>query len=566
MGPLNEKACSQRWIALTFICLSLLAVSFNDTTINVALPSIAKDMQASASNLMWLVNAYTLVFAALLLPMGSAGDRYGRKLSLLIGLALLSITSTLACYSGSIEVLIAMRGIMGIAAAMIMPSTLSILSATFADKKERSQAIAIWAATFGLGAAGTVLGGWLLENFSSSFIFFANVPLAIIAIIGGYFFISNSKEEHAPPIDLPGVVLSIIGMVALAFGIINAGEIGWNDPSVIESLGTAIVFLAAFWYWESKTKNPMLPLYLFKNRSFSLSNLALVMDVFTLAGISFFFPQFIQTVLGYSAFQSGLAMLPLSAVVVVFSTSSAKLVGRWGTKKVVACALMFSTIGLLFMIAAFGVDTPYLVLLISMILMGIGSGTITGSATDSAMSTVPISKAGVGSATNNATISLGGALGVAVLGSIMNGRYISELNEYADLNLLPLDVYNTIKSGVVGAHQFAVYISHPLVQSQFIIYVDQAFLSGMKSAMLVDAALMLLAAIAVYRFLPDTSQRAKEDGQDSIQREAVTPQQSGTQIVCRTPQGIRKVANTHNYLKSPPALLHWIPLTGQSLS
>ncbi len=287
----------------------------------------------------------------------------------------------------------------------------------------------------------------------------------------------------------------------------------------------AIVFLAAFCFWESKTKNPMLPLYLFKNRSFSVSNMALVMDVFTLAGVSFFFPQFIQTILGYSALQSGLAMLPLSAVVVICSTASAKLVGRWGVKKVIVCALMSSTIGILFMIATFGVDTSYSVLLISMIFMGMGSGTLTGPATDSAMSTVPISKAGVGSATNNATISLGGALGVAVLGSIMNRVYISELGKFSDLNLLPADVYNTIKSGVVGAHQFAAYITHPQVQSQFIVYVDQAFVSGMKSALLVDAALVFLTAIAVYRLLPDTSLRAKEDGVNSVRCEVATPQQ-----------------------------------------
>ncbi len=523
MEPLSEKAHKQRWIALAFICLSLLVISFNDTVINVALPSIARDMHASASDLEWVVDAYILVFAALLLPMGSAGDRYGRKLFLLIGLALLGITSALASYSGSIEVLIVMRGIMGIASAIIMPSTLSILSATFTDKKERSQAIAIWAATFGLGSAGTVLGGWLLERFSSSSVFFINVPLTIIAIIGGYFFISNSKDERAPSIDLPGVVLSIIGLVALTFGIIHAGEIGWNDPSIIKSLGMAIVFLAALCYWESKTKNPMLPLYLFKNRSFSLSTMALAMDLFTLSGIGFFLPQFTQTVLGYSALQSGIALLPLSAIIVIFSTSSAKLAGRWGVKKVVACAIMSSTIGLLFMIATFGLDTSYPALLIAMIFMGIGTGTLTAPATDSAMSTVPISKAGVGSATNNATIQLGGALGVAVLGTIMNGIFISELDRSTVLNLLPVDVYNTIKSGIIGAHQFAAYIFHPQVQSQFIVYVDQAFVSGMKGAMLVDAVLMFLTAITVYRLLPDMSQRTKDKSEESISQRGISP-------------------------------------------
>jgi EmrB/QacA subfamily drug resistance transporter len=341
MEPLNQKAHQQRWIALLFMCLSLLVLSINNNVVNVALPSIARDLHASSSELEWVVDAYVLIFAALLLTMGSVGDRYGRKPFLLIGLGLFALGSALACLTESIGVLILSRGFLGIAGAIIMPTTLSILSSTFEDTKERSQAIALWAATFGLGVGGgPLLGGWLLEHYSWNSVFFANIPLIAITLAGSYIYISNSRDERAHPIDLPGVALSILGLALLVYGIIQAGTAGWDDRNILISLALAAVLLLAFVLWESRYENAMLPLYLFRNRSFSGANLALTMDMFTLFGASFFFSQYFQTVLGYSALQSGLAMLPLAAVLVATSALSARFSERWGIKKVVSGSLL----------------------------------------------------------------------------------------------------------------------------------------------------------------------------------------------------------------------------------
>ncbi len=511
MGPKAQKAYSQRWISLTFLCASLLVLSINNNILNVALPSIARDLHASSSQLQWLIDAYILVFAALLLTMGSLGDRYGRKSFLLAGLALFALGSLLAGLVKSVFILTLLRGFMGVAGAIIMPATLSILSATFGDSKERSQAIALWAATFGLGIGiGPLLGGWLLEHYSWNSIFFANIPLIVAAFAGSFIYVSNSKDEQAPPADFPGVALSIIGLVALLYGIIQAGVKGWTDPDILISLGLALILLAAFGIWERRAKNAMLPLYLFKNMSFSGANLALTMDMFALFGCSFFLSQYLQTVLSYSAFKAGLALLPLALIVVITSALSAKAAERLGIKIVVAGSLIISAVGLLFMTATTGVDTTYATLLMGMAIIGIGTGTATGPATDSVMGAVPVSKAGVGSAMNDTTRELGGALGVAVLGTILNHTFLARLNDLSILRILPSNVYETISSGIEGAHQFATYIPFPLVQEQFIVYVDDAFISGMKEAMIAGAVVMVLTGIVTYIILPAQIERADD--------------------------------------------------------
>jgi len=511
MGPQAQKAYSQRWISLIFLCASLLVLSLNNNIINVALPSIAKDLHATSSQLQWLIDAYILVFAALLLTMGSLGDRYGRKISLLVGLALFALGSMLAGLTKSVFLLILLRGFMGIAGAIIMPATLSILSATFRDSKERSQAIALWAATFGLGIGiGPLLGGWLLVHYSWNSIFFVNIPVIAAAFAGSFIYVSNSKDEQVPPADLPGVVLSIIGLVALLYGIIQAGVKGWTDPYILISLVLAMIFLAAFGLWESRAKNAMLPLYLFKNKSFSGANLALTMDMFALFGCSFFLSQYLQTVLGYSALKAGLALLPLALVVVISSALSARAAERRGIKITVAGSLIISAVGLIFMTATSGVDTAYTTLLIGMIIVGIGMGIATGPATDSVMGAVPVSKAGVGSAMNDTTRELGGALGVAMLGTILNHTFLARLNDLTVLRILPPNIYETISSGIEGAHQFATYIPFPQVQERFIVYVDDAFVLGMKEAMMAGAAVMILTAVITYIILPAQIERAEE--------------------------------------------------------
>lgn len=510
-----KSANSQPWISLIFICLSVLVTSLNNNMLNVALPSIAKDLHASYSELQWAIDAYVLIFAALLLTMGSIGDRFGRKRSLKIGLALFGVSSILAGGATSILSLILIRAFMGICVAMIMPSTLSILTAAFEYPKERSQAIALWAATFGLGIGiGPLLGGWILKHFSWNSIFFANIPLIAVALAGSYIYISESKDEKAPPADMIGVFLSITGMVTLLFGIIQAGVVGWENPKILISLALAAIFLTAFAIWEKRTKNPMLPLYLFKNKSFTGANIAMTFLTFSLFGSSFFLSQYFQTILGYTALQTGLGILPIAIAVVVSSALSAKVSERLGIKFTVVGAILITAIGLIYMAAIAGIATSYGTLLIGMILLGVGLGIAQGPATDSVMGAVPKAKAGVGSAMNDTTRELGGALGVAVLGTISNRDFLAQINRLSIQNILPPDAYQLIQSGIVGAHQFATYIPFPQVQEKFVIYVDEAFVGGMRDAMFIGAAIMVLAAILTYRILPAQIQRAEDTKKD----------------------------------------------------
>jgi len=510
---LPEKSGHQkRWISLLFICISLLVISLNNNILNVALPSIAEDLHASSSQLQWIIDAYILIFAALLLTMGSVGDRYGRKKILLTGLVLFAAGSILAGLSRNTDQLIIMRGFIGVGGAMIMPATLSILTATFQDERERSQAIALWAATFGLGVGiGPLFGGWLLIGFSWNSIFFANLPVIAAAMVGSVIFAQESKDESAPPADVPGVVLSIAGLILLLFGIIQAGVLGWTNSTVLLSLGASAVFLASFVLWERHTKNPMLPMYLFRNPSFTGANLALTLIMFSLFGSNFFLSQYFQIVLGYSAFQAGLAILPLALVVMITSALSAKVAQRIGIKLAVSSSLLIVSMGLSYLALESGLDTSYATLLVGMTAIGVGLGTATGPATDSVMGAVPVSKAGVGSAMNDTTRELGGALGVAVLGSILNTKFLAELDSLTILNLLPTGVYQTIRSGIAGAHQFATYIPFPEIQTRFLNYVDQAFLDGMKQALIAGAAIMILAAVIAQKILPDKILRPEED-------------------------------------------------------
>jgi EmrB/QacA subfamily drug resistance transporter len=444
--------------------------------------------------------------------MGSLGDKLGRKRSLIAGLLLFAIGSILAGLSKSTLQLILMRGFTGIAGAIIMPATLSLVSATFRENKERSQAIALWAATLGLGVGvGPVLGGWLLMHFPWNSVFFVNVPVIGIALAGSIVYVAESRDENAPPADLPGVALSIIGLVLLLFAVIQAGVKGWTDPQILQSMALAVIFLAAFAFWESRARNAMLPIYLFKNMSFTGANFALTMIMFNLFGASFFLSQYFQTVLGHNALQSGLALLPLAAVVVVTSALSNRVADKLGVKMTVAGAILVAAVGLFYLATVSDINTSYPPLLLGMVVIGIGVGTATGPATDSVIGAVPLAKAGVGSAMNDTTRELGGALGVAVLGTVLNGEFLHQLGQLTILDILPPKIYATIASGIVGAHQFATYIPLPQVQQSFIVYVDRAFVSGMKEAMLIGAVIMVASTLVIYLVLPAQIMRPESE-------------------------------------------------------
>ncbi|MCZ2098246.1 MAG: MFS transporter [Anaerolineae bacterium] len=501
-----------RWMGLVFIGISLLVISLDNTILNVALPSISNDLGASASDLQWIVDAYVLVFAALLLTMGAVGDRIGRKRALQFGLVMFGLGSLWAALANSTEMLIAARAFLGIGGATIMPATLSIISATFPDH-ERSQAIAIWAAIFGLGVGvGPVVGGLLLEHYEWNAVFYVNLPVVAVALLGGLFFLADSKDEHAPKPDIPGVLLSIPGLFALVYGIIEAGQGAWTDPHVLLAFGVSAVLLGAFTWWESRSPNAMLPLHFFKNMSFTGANLAMTFIMFSLFGSIFFLSQYLQTVQGYSALEAGLRMVPLAATLAVVSALSARITDRLGTKRTVALGILVSGAGLLYMSQAYHAGSSYATVVVGEIILAAGMGFAVSPATNSIMGAVPISKAGIGSAMNDTTRQLGGALGVAVLGTVMNSRYLEGIAELKTaLPQLPADIYAGISNSIQAAHMIA---ANPKVPAQFGDTIrttaNSAFVAGMNEAMLIGAAIMALNAVIVLLILPSRIRRSAE--------------------------------------------------------
>jgi EmrB/QacA subfamily drug resistance transporter len=510
--PETLPGYATRWRALIFICISLMVVSLDNTILNVALPSISKTLNATASELQWIVDAYVLVFAALLLTVGGLGDRYGRKKSLQIGLVLFGIGSLGAGLSPSTNTLILTRAFLGIAGAAILPATLSIISATF-PANERPRAIALWAAVFGLGVGvGPLIGGALLERFEWNSVFFVNLPIIVIALIGGARSIADSRDEHAPKADIPGVILSITGLFALVYGIIEAGQKGWTEQSVLIAFAAAAVLLGIFGWWEARNPDAMLPMRFFRNMSFTGANTALAFVNFSLFGGVFFLSQYLQTILGYSTLDAGLRTLPLAFVLALVASRSAVVSSRLGTKYTVALGIAIAGAGLLFMSLEFGLDTPYITIAIGQVILAIGMGLAVSPATNSIMSAVPVSKAGIGSAMNDTTRQLGGALGVAILGTFANSQYLAGVAKIKEqIPLMPDAGMEAIKSSIQAAHFVANDPRAALFKDQILKTADAAFVDGMTHAMLVGAIVMFAGALFALVFLPSVAKRMTEE-------------------------------------------------------
>ncbi len=514
----------RRWMGLVFIGISLIVISLDNTILNIAIPSISRTLGATASELQWIVDAYVLVFAALLLTMGGLGDRFGRKKALQVGLVLFGLGSLGAALSPTTGVLIASRAFLGIGGATIMPATLSIISATF-PSNERPRAIAYWAAVFALGVGiGPLIGGWLLERFEWNSVFFVNLPVIIVALIGGAFTLADSKDEHAPKADIPGVILSITGLFTLLYGIIEAGQEGWTNSTVLISFAIAAVLLGTFAWWENRNPNAMLPMRFFTNMSFTGANTALAFVNFSLFGSVFFLSQFLQTIQGYTTFEAGVLGLPLALVLTVVASRSSFVAERLGTKYTVALGVGLAGLGLLFMATTYQADTPYITIAIGQVILAAGMGLAVSPATNSIMASVPIRKAGIGSAMNDTTRQLGGALGVAVLGTFMNNTYLSGVSSLKSMmSLLPPEAYGYVSSSIQAAHIVANNPDMPAVIGNRIIEVsNQAFVSGMDDAMFIGALIMFGAAALALILLPAQARRL-EDDEDETRAPEVVP-------------------------------------------
>lgn len=501
--PTDSFYYAKRWRGLLFIGISVIVLSLDNTILNVALPSIARDLGASSSDLQWIIDGYVLVFAALLLTLGTLGDRVGRKRALQGGLVLFGVGSLAAALSSTTGMLIAARSFLGIAGALMMPATLSIISSTF-QTHERPQAIATWASLFGLGVGiGPVLGGFLVQHFGWHAVFLINLPVIAVALIGGQIYLGETREPNAPPPDIVGSVLSIAGLFALIYGIIEAGVVGWGESNVMLSLAAAVVLIVVFAIWESRTPHPMLPLSFFRNPAFTGANITLTLLTFALFGAVFFTPQFLQSVLGYPAFSAGLLLLPLAITLTFVTSRSARVAQRLGTKRTVALGVGIAGTAFLYMSFAYRVDTTYFPwVLIGQVLQAAGIGLAISPATNAVMSSVPVAKAGVGSAMNDTTRQLGGALGVAVLGTVATGLYVTGVMPLQG-QLTP-EAFSAVAAGLQTAISPATEaLIGPALFPQVKATAEAAFMTGMNQAFFVGALVMYASAVFALLVLPD---------------------------------------------------------------
>src|SRR5262245_47348004 len=357
--PIDPKVHARRWLILATLCISLLIITLDNTILNVAIPSMIEELHASNSDIQWILDAYVLVFAGLLLTTGSLSDRYGRRGALQTGLVIFSLGSVSAAMSNSTTQLIFSRAFMGIGGALIMPATLSILANVFRDPRERGRAIAVWAGFSGLGVAiGPVTGGLLLRHFDWSSVFWVNLPIGAIALVAGYFFVPTSRDPNQGRLDLVGAALSIVGLGALLFGIIEGPTYGWTDPLVMGGFGLGVALLATFIAWELHTPNPMLDMRFFKNARFTAANSAITMTFFALFGSMFLMTQYWQFVHGYSPLGAGVRMIPYACTMMLMAPLSARIVERVGTKRVVTTGLLIISAAL-FALSFLRATTPY---------------------------------------------------------------------------------------------------------------------------------------------------------------------------------------------------------------
>ncbi len=495
----------RRWFLLGIMCLSLVMVVMSVAGLNVALPSMQRELDASSSALQWIVDVYALVFAALLLPAGALGDRFGRKKALLVGLVIFAAGSVVGGLATESSMVIVGRVINGIGAAFVMPATLSLLTTIF-PPHERRKAIAMWAGFAGAGGAlGPIVSGALLERFWWGSAFLVNVPVVLAVIAAVWIFSPTSKDPDATPLDPAGALLSLVGLGALIFGIIEGPERGWGSGTVVGAFVVAAIGLVAFVTWERHSPHPMLPLDLFRDRRMSVGSGVVTIAFFVMFGLFFMFTLYLQFVRAYSPLEAGLATLPLAMTLVAVAPRSAAAAEKVGTGPVIA-------FGFVLVAAGFGVlaliqpDSSYFVLVLALVLLGAGMSLTAAPATGSIMSSVPHAKAGVGSAVNDTTREVGGALGIAVLGSLASAVYRSSV----DLGglTLPPPVREAAQESVGAATILAESVPGG---SELAARAGEAFTNAFNLTSGIAAGLSLAAAAVVFAVFSRKAEQAAND-------------------------------------------------------
>ncbi|MEU4171472.1 MFS transporter [Streptomyces sp. NPDC026665] len=494
-GQVHGRGRVRHGAVLAVTSLALATVVSAMASLNVALPGIARETHASQTELSWIIDAYSLVFASLLLLAATLGDRFGRRKALLGGLGVFAAVSAAATFSSDPVVLIALRALLGVAAAFVMPATLSTITTTF-PAAQRARAVSIWAAVAGASAVlGLLASGAVLEVWSWRSVFWLNVVLAVVAAVGTYLFVPESAEPEKQPVDAIGAALTVVGLGVLVYSVIQAPEHGWGSTRTLGGIVVGVVILAVFVLWELKHPHPLLNPRLFRNLPFAAGTVSITLQFFAFFGFIFVVMQYLQLVRGDSALVAAVSVLPMSAAMIPSARLSPWLAARHGARRPWTMGLIAVAAGLL-VLAELGADSSYWLVLAGLVPLGAGMGLAMTPATAAITDALPPALQNVGSAVNDLSRELGGALGIAVLGSALNAGYRGSL----DVEGLPEPVAEAARSSLAAANVVGTETANPSLIEQ----ARDAFSSGLHLALVTGAGAAVLAAVAITLLLRHT--------------------------------------------------------------
>jgi EmrB/QacA subfamily drug resistance transporter len=506
---MTDQGSSRKWWTLAAMCFALFMIMLDNTIVNVALPTIQRELHASPSSLEWTVNAYVLSFAALILFGGKLGDRFGRKRIFIVGLIIFTACSALCALATSDTQLITARALQGVGSALLNPLSLSILVAAF-PRKQLPVAIGIWAGVSGLGIAiGPVVGGILVEHYGWASVFWVNVPVGIVATIVCILVVSESRDPRTTEMDIVGTVIVTAGLFCLTFGLVKTNDHSWTSPLVLGLLGAAAVLLVAWYFWESHVTQPMVPLSFFSSRPFTVSNIVAMLVGVSLFGSLYFVTLYFQNVKGYSAIEAGLRSMPMTLMIMFIAPIAGRLNTKIGPRPLMAGGMLLSSIGMV-TLAQLGVGTSYNQIWPAFVVLGAGLSLTMPSMSSAAMGAVDPTKAGIASGVLNSSRQVGGAIGIAVMGSVVAtiaGR------QWADhIAALPAPLHSQaarLEQLVVGAQgRLIAQVAGPQAR----VAALDSFTSGMQAAMYAGAALtfiaFVLSAVAMPRMQPTSTTQA----------------------------------------------------------
>jgi EmrB/QacA subfamily drug resistance transporter len=498
---MSEVHRTNKVITLLVTCFGLFMVLLDASIVNVALPTIQANLHANLSDLQWIIDAYTLPLAVLMLTAGTLGDRFGRKRLFLAGLVLFLIGSTLCGFAPTLGWLLFGRVVQGVGAAALLPGSLAVLVAAFPEPRQRAQAIGLWAGISGVAlAAGPLVGGVLIQLASWPAIFFVNLPIGLLALALGWPLLVESRNPRAQGIDLPGQVLVTGALVCLILGLIESSSQGWTSPLILGLFSGFAVLLAAFLLVESQVREPLLPLRLFANRVFSVANVAALLLFFAMMGTFFFVTQFLQAVQGYTALEAGLRTLPTTMGIFLIAPFAGMLTARLGPRLPIVLGALLAG-GALLLVMRIEPDSSYATLWWDFGLVGIGFGLMISPLTAAVLSATPPQRAGLGSSVNNTSRQVGGALGVAVLGTVVLQQFSSNITSQLAQRGVPGPIGATIASRIATAGEQASQVQLPgrlpLPPAALHQAINQAFVNALHVSFLITGITMLVTAVLV---------------------------------------------------------------------